>query len=300
MSDEDHEHQTPIKTPKQLITVVVAAFIVPIVVITLLVNFADFAPKTGAGSEGMSAQATAARIAPVAKVEFAQASASNTSKSGEEVFKSVCSVCHGQGIAGAPKFGDAAAWAPRIQEGVNTLWDHALKGFQGKSGVMPPKGGNSTLSDVEVERGVVYMANAAGAKFQDPPVPAAAATPTPAASAAPAKPAAPVAPPNLVAAIAAANASASQTAQAGANTDPGQKLFQGVCIACHGQGVAGAPKFGNKAAWAPRIQEGLDTLYQHALHGFQGKSGTMPPKGGSNASDDDVKAAVRYMVNAAK
>lgn len=299
MSDENHEHQSPIKTPKQLITVVVAAFLVPIIVIMLLVNFANFAPKTGAGSNETSPADVDTRIAPVARVELAQASASNTLKSGEEVFKGVCSVCHGQGIAGAPKFGDKTAWAPRIQEGVNTLWDHALKGFQGKSGVMPPKGGNSTLADVEVERAVVYMANAAGAKFQDPPTPASTGA-APAASAAPTKPAAPVAPPNLVAAIAAANASASQAGQAGANADPGKTLFQGVCIACHGQGVAGAPKFGDKTAWAPRIKEGLDTLYQHALHGFHGNSGTMPPKGGSNASDDDVKAAVRYMVNAAK
>lgn len=61
-----------------------------------------------------------------------------------------------------------------------------------------------------------------------------------------------------------------------------------------------APKFGDKAAWAPRIAQGLDTLYQHAINGFQGKSGVMPPKGGSSASDDEVKAAVRYITDAAK
>jgi cytochrome c5 len=80
----------------------------------------------------------------------------------------------------------------------------------------------------------------------------------------------------------------------------GKSLFNQVCQACHAAGVAGAPKFGDKKAWAPRIAQGKDVLYQHALHGFQGKSGVMPPKGGSAAPDAQVKAAVDYMVNAAE
>ena len=71
-------------------------------------------------------------------------------------------------------------------------------------------------------------------------------------------------------------------------------------MACHAMGIAGAPKFGDKAAWAPRIAEGLDTLYQHAINGYQGKNGVMPAKGGSSAPDDDVKSAVRYITTAAK
>ncbi|MGA2552077.1 MAG: c-type cytochrome [Burkholderiaceae bacterium] len=296
MSDAQNEHQSPIRTPKQLIVVVVLAFVVPIAIIILLVSFVQTAPKTGAGTDAMTPEATAARIAPVAKFELAAAGPA-TLKTGEETFKAVCATCHAAGIAGAPKFGDPAAWSERISEGVNTLWDHALKGYQGKSGVMPAKGGNSALDDIEVERAVDYMANAAGAKFTDPPAPAgapAASTSAPAEAA----PAAPVAPPAVLQAVAAANASAA----AGASTtgDPGQKLFNNVCTACHGQGVAGAPKFGDKAAWAPRIAEGMDTLYTHALQGFQGKNGVMPAKGGSSASDDDVKAAVQYMVKAGK
>jgi cytochrome c5 len=80
----------------------------------------------------------------------------------------------------------------------------------------------------------------------------------------------------------------------------GKSLFNQVCQACHAAGVAGAPKFGDKKAWAPRIAQGIDTLYTHALNGFQGKTGVMPPKGGSAAPDAQVKAAVDYMVNAAK
>ena len=67
-------------------------------------------------------------------------------------------------------------------------------------------------------------------------------------------------------------------------------------MACHGAGVAGAPKFGDKAAWEPRIKTGLDTLKSNAIKG----KNAMPPKGGSTASDADVQAAVEYMVNAAK
>ncbi len=90
----------------------------------------------------------------------------------------------------------------------------------------------------------------------------------------------------------AAPAAASATTVA----DAGKKLYGSACIACHGAGVAGAPKVGDEAAWAPIIAQGLPTLYQRAIHGYAGKRGMMPPKGGSTASDADVEAAVRYMV----
>ncbi len=84
---------------------------------------------------------------------------------------------------------------------------------------------------------------------------------------------------------------------ANAADNVGKSTFQSTCMACHGPGIAGAPKFGDKAAWAPHIAKGLPTLYKHALHGFTGKAGTMPAKGGNMAlSNADVEAAVRYMV----
>ena len=78
-------------------------------------------------------------------------------KNGTELFEQTCSVCHGAGIAGAPKAGDKAAWAPRIAEGKATLYEHALKGFQGKTGVMPPKGGRTDLPDDLVKQAVDHM-----------------------------------------------------------------------------------------------------------------------------------------------
>ena len=80
----------------------------------------------------------------------------------------------------------------------------------------------------------------------------------------------------------------------------GEEAYKAVCAACHGTGAAGAPKFGDAAEWGPRIAQGESVLLKHALEGFKGKKGVMPPKGGSTASDEDVKAAVIYMVSHAK
>src|SRR5882757_589878 len=81
----------------------------------------------------------------------------------------------------------------------------------------------------------------------------------------------------------------------------GEETFQQVCSACHGAGIAGAPKAGDKAAWGPRVAKGKEVLYDHALKGFQGSAGVMPAKGGrADLSDDLVKAAVDHMVDMAK
>ncbi len=83
--------------------------------------------------------------------------------------------------------------------------------------------------------------------------------------------------------------------------DEGQKTYQAACFACHGIGAAGAPKAGDKAAWAPRIAQGMATLEKHAIEGFKGKTGFMPPKGGrADLSDDVIKAAVKHLVGLAK
>ena len=89
-------------------------------------------------------------------------------RTGEEVFKGQCAACHATGAAGAPKFGDAAAWAPRIATGFDALVHSALKG----KGAMAPQGGGD-FNDTEIARGVAYMANAAGGNFTEPAPPAA-------------------------------------------------------------------------------------------------------------------------------
>ena len=89
-------------------------------------------------------------------------------------------------------------------------------------------------------------------------------------------------------------------APAAAKVD-GKAAYDQACVACHGAGIAGAPKFGDKAAWAPRIKQGAAVLYDHALKGYTGKAGMMPAKGGRmDFSDEQVKAAVDHMVAAGK
>jgi cytochrome c5 len=278
MSDAHNEHESAIKTPKQLIAAVIAGFLVPIICIVLLVQYVASDKKVGAGSDAQTPEAIAARLKPVADEGFTlkDVNAPKQLQSGEAVFKAVCAACHATGAAGAPKVGDAGAWSARIAQGQDTLVGNAIKGVR----AMPAKGGNPDLDDVEVARAVVYMANQSGGKLKEPAVKAAAAAPA-AAEAAPA-------------------ASAPAASAPAAAAADGKKVYEATCAACHGAGVAGAPKFGDKAAWAPRVKQGSATLYEHALKGFQGKSGMMPPKGGSTASDEEVKAAVDYMAAAAK
>lgn len=88
---------------------------------------------------------------------------------------------------------------------------------------------------------------------------------------------------------------------ANAQAADGKAVYESTCVMCHKTGVMGAPKFGEGADWKDRIAQGNDVLYDHALNGFQGKKGKMPAKGGKpNLADDDVKAAVDYMVSNAK
>src|SRR5688572_25281690 len=299
MSDSTQEeaHTGPIKTPKQLLLAVFFSFVIPVFAIIGLVAYvvADSKPAGRLEAEshalgGVTAQdldrSVSARIRKVGTVEVRDAN--RPLKSGEEVFKAQCTSCHTPGAAGAPKLGDAASWGARIRTGFDALVQSALKG----KGAMPAQSGGD-FDDIEIARAVAYMANSGGAKFAEPQRPATA----PATAAAPA--AATVqtaATPAAAAAPAAASAPAvPQTAVAGAGAS-GEALYKQACVACHAAGVANAPKLGDKAAWAPRLQQGLPALVQSAIKG----KGAMPPKGGSTASDSEIRAAVEYMVSSVK
>ena len=290
-SAHDEAHTGPIKTPKQLLMTVFLSFVIPVFGIIGLVQYVGSANKPAAGATE-SELSVAQRIQKVGSVEIRDAN--RALKAGEEVYKAQCAACHTAGVAGAPKFGDVAAWAPRLASGFEALWNSALKG----KGAMGPQSGGD-FNDIEVGRAVVYLTAAAGGKFAEPKAPVVAgAEAAPAATAAEAPAAAPVAPsPDVVAALAAANKTAAPAAAAPAATAAAvPALYTQACAACHVAGVAGAPKFGDKAAWAPRIATGVDALTASVIKG----KGAMPPKGGSAASDADIKTVVVYMVNAAK
>lgn len=313
--ETNEEHESLIKTPKQLIVTVILAFIVPIAVITLLVSLVSNSSLMGAGADAYNPEAVAARISPVASFKLVDLNAPKEIKTGEQVYESTCSACHTSGVANAPKLGDNAAWAPYIATGYEALIKNAMVGV----GAMPPKGGNPSLSDLEVERAVVYMVNKSGASFPEPsedgaaqettaaaPAAEAAATPeattteTPVAAATAETPAAatPEAPAvDTAPATEAAQAQPAKTEVAAADTatiDPaGEKLYKSVCLVCHASGIAGAPKEGDKAAWAPYIATGMDAMLKNAITGI----GAMPPRGGSQATDEELKAAIQYMLS---
>lgn len=174
------EHSSPIKTPKQLVIVVVLAFAVPITLIVMLVQLVTSGGEPSRNDPGMSAEAIAKRLKPVGElvvdptqpaIAAAPASAPATvaaaapaagaksaaAKSdagrGKSVYDATCGVCHAAGIAGAPKAGDKAAWAPRMKAGMSALYASSIKG----KNAMPPKGGNLALADADVSAAVDYM-----------------------------------------------------------------------------------------------------------------------------------------------
>ena len=173
MSDAHNDHESAIRTPNQLIAAIAAGFLIPIIAIVLLVKYVASENQVGAGSDGQTPTAIAARIQPVSDLGFTlkDANAPKVLQAGAEVYKLACAACHTSGAIGAPKLGDAAGWASRIAQGYDTLVSHAINGIRG----MPAKGGNADLDDIEVARAVAYMANESGAKFKEPEAPVAAA-----------------------------------------------------------------------------------------------------------------------------
>ena len=162
MSDITHEeaHTGPIRSPKQLFWASLAAFVLPVFIIIGLVMYVTSANQKAPGASDIE-RGIAERLQKVGSVEIRDAN--RPLASGEEVYKAQCAACHATGVSGAPKFGDAAAWGPRLAQGYEALLNAALKG----KGAMAPQGGGD-FDDTEIARGVAYMANAAGAKFEEP------------------------------------------------------------------------------------------------------------------------------------
>ena len=371
---EPAQHVSPIKNWKQLLVVVVLAFAVPIAIAVIISQWV-----TGR-SQGTneSDEDVLRRIMPVGEVQLAAGAGPKVALTGEAVYNQVCKNCHEAGVAGAPKFGDKAAWGKVIAQGQEVAVGHALSGIR----AMPAKGGNPDLDNGDVERAVVFMANRGGANWKEPAALAPVAVSTssertgeevveavcgkchrtgehgapkigdrdawrqraktgyklvlksalrghagmparggmaelsdaeigraveymmnsgadkPVVAPAAGSAAAPAAatPEHDHATHMAAPASA-PPAPASAGAAEGKKVYDTTCVVCHGAGIAGAPKVGDKAAWAPRIAQGVNVLFTHAQNGLN----AMPARGGNKElSDAQLRAAIDYMVAASK
>ena len=161
-ASEADEHSSFIKTPRQLIVVILLAFLVPIFGIALVLQMVVGRDHAEPGA--LSPEAVSARVRPVGRLEVVDANAPRVLKSAEEIVKTTCMACHGTGVAGAMKIGDKAAWGQHGKEGLDHLLQSAIKG----KGAMPPRGGLPDLSDLELARAIVYMANQSGLNLKEP------------------------------------------------------------------------------------------------------------------------------------
>lgn len=247
----------------------------------------------------MAEKATSERIAPVGRVEIgsgesaAAGAAAGGGRSGQDVYQAVCSACHATGAAGAPKVGDEAAWKPRVEQGMDGLMQSVVNG----KGAMPPRGGGQA-SDEELRKAIVHMLQETGMEVPggaDAASADAASADAASADAASADAASADAGAQLGAAAAedtkAGDAKAAGD-QGGADLARGKEVVQKTCGTCHNTGVAGAPKIGDKEAWQPRVDQGMDALLQSTING----KGAMPPKGGGDYNEADLKAAIQYML----
>ncbi len=262
----------------------VSGIVIAIAVIYFLIKLA------GSGSYADVAQssetATQTRIQPVGQLTLGDGIPVGERK-GDQIFNKICIQCHGadKSVPNAPKIENNGEWAPRIAQGFDTLFQHALNGFN----AMPAKGGAADLTDQELKRVITYMANKSGGTFPDPD----AAAPADQAASGNAAASAPAAAGSAPAADAPKADDKGAAAPAAGGAD-GQKVYEANCKMCHGGTIPGAPGVGKNDEWAPRIKQGKETLYKHALEGFN----TMPAKGGNaGLSDDEIKAAVNYMAN---
>lgn len=288
MSDE---RKSFIQTPKQLITVVALAFAVPIAVFLLLSQLVTGVRPPGRGEADTG---VLNRIKPVGELTLVDASKPANALSGEQVYQTTCKTCHEAGLVGAPKIGDKAAWAPHIKEGLNELYSDALHGTDKG---MPPKGGNTNLSDVEVKRAVVYMTNRSGASFPEPAVgtPPATVASAPAAGAPPAT------------AIMAAPSKASAPAAAAKPAAPldlktGEAMMQkDGCAACHAidKKVVG-PAYQDVAAKYKGDATALAKLTQKVKAGGAGVWGPIPMPPNAQVPDEDIKALVSWILTIKK
>lgn len=224
----DHHEMTP-TTVKDFLAALLGGLAAPLMTIALIVGLVVSIQAKQVDDEPADAsdQAVRSRIQSVGVSVAIDPNKPHVDMTGEQVYTEICSSCHGSGALGSPKFKDAAAWGKRNAQGYDMLLTHAMKGFN----KMPARGGEPDLTDLEVARGVVYMTNAAGARFE----PTLKKDPEPTA----------------------------------AELARGKVVYAENCASCHDTGVTGAQKL-TDPAWAGLIKQGKDALYSAAINGSFG------------------------------
>lgn len=224
----DHHEMTP-TTVKDFLFALLGGLATPLLAIILIVGLVVSiqAKQIDENTADSSAKAVTERIQSVGTSVAIDPNAPHVDRTGEQVYNEVCSSCHGSGALGSPKYKDAGAWGKRNGQGYDILLTHALKGFN----KMPARGGEPDLTDLEVARAMVYMTNAAGARFEatlkKDPEPSA------------------------------------------ADLARGKVVYAENCASCHDTGVTGAQKL-TDPAWAGLIKQGKDALYSAAINGSFG------------------------------
>jgi cytochrome c5 len=225
----DHHEMTK-TTPKDFLIATLGGLFAPGLAIFLIVMlFLGIQGRMGQNDPApVSEQAVRDRIRPFGQSVAVDPNAPKVEMTGEQVYGQVCSNCHETGALGSPKFKNAADWAPRIAQGYETLLGHALSGIRS----MPARGGEPDLTDLEVARGLVHMANAAGAKFE-----------------------------------AALRKDKVPTA---AELARGKDVYTSECAYCHDTGLTGAQKLNDTKAWSELLKKSRDVLYGNAIQGTLG------------------------------
>jgi cytochrome c5 len=288
----------------RMFLMILGALVLFTIVILIAANRITGVVDEERGEDPRLRAAISERIKPVGSVNVASAApeAAAAPKSGSEVVTMACNSCHATGVLESPKIGDAAAWEQRLAAagGIDALTTSAING----KGAMPPKGG-AMVSDAEIRAAVEHMLAESGV---DAGATAAASAPAPASPVATVAEAATEMAGSMadsaqsmatavMPAPAEAPAAPAPAATPAADLAKGEAVYKGACFVCHATGAAGAPLLGNQGLWAPRIALGMDALNAAAING----KGAMPPKGGRmDLSDDDVRAAVAYMVEQSK
>jgi len=217
---------------------------------------------------------------------------SETPNPGKVIYDQACFACHATTALGAPVLGAKDAWTQRFEKGFEMLLSNVIEGYTGESGIMPPKGGFTYLTDQNVRDALIFMLQESGGEALVPTGNASTAGERGAATA-----------PDAITELSATTALVEQITSIDPTEDlvKGEEVYDSACFICHTPGAAGAPKHGDAKSWAGRNEQDLAVLHDHAINGYMGKSGLMPPKGGRvDLSDDDVKAAVAYMLDAIK